>query len=355
MNTLSTDVSTDRKTKIKAIFDSAFPSDPTWNTWFFDKVYRDEEALLLDSNGKPVSCLFLQQYEFNFHGEKVEMGYIAGAATDRAQRQHGYMTDLLKLTLEQAYNRGDVFLSLIPASRRLYFFYDKLDFATVFYVDIERYTSLHTFPYVEGYKEVEPIYEDFKRLEAERSASVIHSERDFGNILEDIAHDRGICTAVANPDGKVTAMAFATETDEEIHVKELISTDENASEMALGIIRRYLSDKPMVVYCPPTGRKAMMRARGMMRIVNAEKALATLASKHPTIDQVIRVRDSRLTVNNGYYILKKGTCRKVDAYDKTVSLDVTISNLTKILFSSQKIGEIFNLPTSHALLPLMLD
>ena len=355
MDTQTNTVSADRKNKIKSIFDNAFPTDPTWNSWFFEKVYRDEEALLLEVNGKAASCLFLQQYKFNFHGADVDMGYIAGAATDRNMRQHGYMSDLLKLALREAYERGDVFVSLIPASRRLFFFYDKLDFATVFYVDIERYTSLHTFAFSEGYSDVEPRYEDFRRLELQRSATVLHSERDFQNVLEDIEHDHGTVAAVTNPEGEVTAMAFATLTEDEIHVKELLSTDEKASETALGIIKQEQGDKPMVVYSAPTGRKAMLRARGMMRIVNAEKALASLAKKHPKIDQVIRVRDPHLSVNTGYYILKKGSCRKVETYDKPVSLDVSVSNLTKILFSSEKIGEIFNLPTSHALLPLMLD
>ncbi|MDE6395952.1 MAG: GNAT family N-acetyltransferase, partial [Muribaculaceae bacterium] len=285
----------------------------------------------------------------------VDMGYIAGAATDRNMRHHGYMSELLKLALRKAYERGDVLVSLIPASRRLFFFYDKLDFATVFYVDIERYTSLHTFAFSEGYSETEPKYEDFQRLEQERSATVLHSERDFQNVLEDIRHDRGAVSAIASPDGQVSAMAFATETDNEIHVKELLFKDDKAAEMALGSIKQELGDKPMVVYGPPSGRKAMMRARGMMRIVNAEKALDSLARQHPEIDQVIRVRDPHMSVNTGYYILKKGSCRKVETYGKQVSLDVSISNLTKILFSSHKIGEIFNLPTSHALLPLMLD
>ena len=355
MNTFPIDVSTDKQRKIKAIFDSSFPADLAWNNWFFKNVYCDEEALLLESGGKPASCLFLQKYRFNFHGEEVDLGYIAGAATDRSMRQHGFMSQLLDIALKKSYERGDVFISLIPASRRLFFFYDKLDFATVFYVDIERYTSLHAFATTEGYADVEPTYEDFIRLEHGRSATVLHSERDFKNILMDNELDRGSVAAVANPDGEVVAMAFATENDDEIHVKELISTDEKASEMALGIIKSDLGEKPMVVYGPPTGRKAMLRARGMMRIVNAEKVLAALAKRHPQINQVIRVRDRHLPENNGYYIIKKGICTRVETFDKPVSLDVTVSNLTKILFSSQKIGDIFNIPTSHALLPLMLD
>lgn len=345
----------DKKTAIKTIYDTAFSADRSWNDWFFDNVYLDEEALLLAPEGNPASCMFVQQYGFLYHGTILPTAYISGAATLPAARRKGYMSQLLTEAISLAYNRGDVFMSLIPATHRLYFFYDKFGFATVVYVDIERYTSLHIFPMTAGYREVEPTYPDFNRLQLQRSATIVHTQRDFENIIADNHHDGGEVTAIADSEGTVRAMAFATENKNEIHVHELLGDDINARDMALGAVQSKLGEKPMAVYCAPTGRKAMLRARGMMRIVNVLAALTSLARSHRGIDQVIRVRDSLVAQNNGYFIISKGECRHAESTTKRVTLDVSVENLTKILFSSSRIGSIFDLPTSHAVLPLMLD
>lgn len=344
-----------KKAAIRTLFDNTFTDDSEWNRWFFECVYRDDEAMVLAPNGSAVSCLFLQNYEFNFHGTPLPMGYIAGAATARQERGRGYMSSLLRDALRTSYNRGDVFLSLVPANRRLYFFYDKFGFATVVFVDIERYTSLHTFTLSEGYTETEATWEDLYYLEKSHTSTVLHSKRDFELILEDIAHDKGTVSAITNPEGKIGAMAFATADKTEIHVNLLIGSDENAREMALAVIKRTLGEKPMVVYGEPSERKAMLRARAMMRIVNPMKLFTVLAKTYPQIDQVIRLRDNLITENNGYYIIKNGTCQFLKSANRRPILDVNIANMTKIIFSSEKIGEIFNLPTCHALLPLMLD
>lgn len=247
---------------VRRLYDAGFGEDKAWNAWFFDDVYRDEDAMLLAPGGNPVSCLLLQRYDFAYPGGRVPMGYICGATTLASSRSRGYMSELMRLALAEAHGRGDVFVSLIPAERRLYNYYDRFGFATVVYNDIQRYTSLHSFAVTEGYRYIEPDYEAFAELERTRAASVLHDEDDFRAILDDLRHDRGVVSFVADGEGRPAAMAFAVPGRIENHVREILYTDEAAAEMALADITSRLDNGlPLEVWCTPTGATGSLRTR----------------------------------------------------------------------------------------------
>lgn len=347
-----------KRTHIKSLYDSSFPQDKPWNQWFFDNVYKDDEGLILYEENKPVSCLLLQAYDFLFHGRNVRLAYISGAATHYKSRGKGYMTMLMKEALRTGYERGDALACLIPANRRLFFFYDKFQFASVVFADIERYTAIHAFPITEGYTVADPDYASFNRLERLRDATVLHSEKDFENILEDIAHDGGVAVRINDSDGQPLAMVFGTANRDEIHFKEILGIDKNAVDMAMGTIKTRLGvELPAVAWLSPTESSTQLRPRGMMRIVNVEKVLSALADSHPEINQTVKVRDRIIEPNNGIFILEKGKCRKLaaDAEQPEITLEADVDVLTKILFSGSRIGNVFGFPTSHPTMSLMLD
>lgn len=351
-----------RKSQIKRLFDNAFSNDKEWNNWFFDKVYNDDEAIQLEVDGKTVSCLFLQHYDFRFHDRILGLGYVAGATTDYKMRHHGYMGHLLHEALHVAFERGETFVGLIPAERRLFFLYDKYGFATVVFADIQRYTSLHSFPFSDEYQIVEPSYEAFRELEDLRSSTVVHSASDFENILYDVRHDGGTIVQINDIENRPMAMAFGASNGSEIHVKELLGVNPRANDMALGEVRNKLAvELPMAVWRLPSGRQASLRKRGMMRVVNAEMALRALAEAHPNLSKKIRVSDPLIAQNNATFTVSQGKCRRVEdnvvdgVASVKVDFDVTIDVLTKILFSSNSIGNILGIPASHPAMSLMLD
>lgn len=348
-----------RKQQIKRLFDAAFPKDKEWNTWFFDKVYRDDEAMHLEIDDKTVSCLFLQRYDFSFHGSTLGLAYVAGAATDFKMRHQGLMGQLLAEVLQKAYDRGDTFIGLIPAERRLFFLYDKFEFATVVFADIERFTALHTFHFCDDFQIVEPTYEAFSSLEKMRNSTVLHSPEDFSNILFDLQHDGGTVVQVNDFDNRPVAMAFAVSNGTEIHVKELLGVDNRAAYMALGEVKNKLAvELPMAVWRLPSGREALLRKRGMIRIINAENALRALAESHHDLKKTFRISDPRIEANNGFFVIENGKCRRTDNLkkDHKPDFDVSIDVLTKILFSSEAIGRgILGIPSSHPAMNLMLD
>ena len=346
-----------KKAAVKRMYDYSFAADMKWNRWFFDTIYRDEDVMVLEKDEKIVSSLFLQPYIFSFHEQPIGFAYISGATTESHERHKGYMTELLKEALLKANDRGDALVGLVPADTHLFFFYDKLGFATIVYCDTERYTSAHTFAMTEGFTLGEPTYDDFAAMESMRRATVIHSRQDFDNILYDINHDDGVAVAVHDAEGLCRAMAFATATTREIHVKELLGSDPKAIEMALGHIKdSYADPLPILINRPAAGNSPMLRARGMLRIVSVEKILEALAAAFPNISRTIRVHDAIVEDNNRTYRIGKGLCEVFDYnYTGKLDLDVSVTVLTKILFSDSATGSIFELPTARPAMSLMLD
>lgn len=345
----------DKKTQVRRIYNATFRGDQAWNDWFFDHVYDDDEAMTLDVDGHAVSCMFLHGYTLSFLGSELPMAYVSGAATERNERNKGYMGRLLARGLRAARDRGDALVSLVPATRRLFFYYDRMGFATVVFLDINRYTSCHRFVCEAGYSYAVPEYAMLSALERRRGCTVLHSRRDWDNIMADLHHERGECVAVLDAGGRVAAMAMATGGNH-ITVREVLGDDGAAVECALARLQELLGpDKSMTVWRMPVGRRAMLRERGMMRIVNAQKVFEAMAAFDPAIKQVIRVRDGIVTDNDGIYVIRSGRCERNDNTGERVTLDIDVSVLTGIMFSEGGTGSIFGLPTRRVMLPLMLD
>ena len=345
-----------KKYLIKRLYDDAFNQDLKWNEWFFEKAYRDEEAMLLSDGDFPLCCMMLSRYDFTFHGQSVNFTYINGATTNFKVRGKGYMRQLMTNALNRLYEQGVAIAGLIPANRRLFFFYDTFNFSTVVFSDIERYTSIHTFQTNENYIVSDPDYNSFTFLENLRQTGVRHSSEDFENILHDIEHDNGCVVLLKSKNNEPLAMVFATPSESEIHVKEVLGNNAEAIDMALGIIKKRLNKNfPFIVWRYPSLNKSSLRERGMLRIINVETILSCLVKRYHHINQTIKVSDKIIPNNNGTFILCNGICRREDTYPGNLNLDVSIDVLTKILFSDERIGNIFDLKSNYAAMSLMLD
>lgn len=372
-------MATTKKEQVKMLWEQSFGRG-AWTDWFFDSVFDDSESMVLTEQGQVLSTLLLQKRRFRFCGHDMAMAYIAGATTARKERGRGLMGKLMIQALREAYARGDAFCSLIPASRHLYFYYDRFGFATVFYVNEERYTSVHLFEHtvdteqgdfkpedlsshaanVVAFKEVQPDFHAYSEVIKGQDYIVVHSEPQWQRILEDAALDGGKVYAVS--DGKGYALATAVFGNDVVSVRSLLATKDyeyatEARNTVLAKIAAAYPDKSLTVWTLPatSDNSPRLRSRGMMRIVDAHAVLQAIASQHPDIKQVVRVYDSILPQNNGYYILNGGECSHVESTMRRVTLDVTVTTLTKILFSSAKMAEVFNFPGARPYIDLMLD
>lgn len=338
----------------RRLFTDGFSESRQWLDWFLTRVYRDEDLVCLEEGGKPVSGLLLTPYICDFHGAPLPMGYISCVATARDERGKGYMARTMRMALARAADRDMAICSLIPANRRLFFTYDSLGFSTIYYIDEQRYTSLHSFRPAGGFSAVEPGYDMLAMLERAHGGAVLHTRGQYECILADLAMDGGRVLACTDSAAE-SAMAFVTVSDECATVKYLPATSPEAAEAVLAMVRESAPGLCIVVWGAPVAESRSLRSRGMARIVNAQLVLSTLATSYPAIDQTIRLHDNLIAANNGVYILRHGNCDKVSDTMRRITLDVDISVLTRILASTPAIGDVFGLPATRPTLQLMLD
>lgn len=353
------------KETVRQMWSEAFDVDSRWLDMYFDKVYRHDDVLTLtagDDDDVIASSLLLQRYTLYFHSTPVPMGYISGATTRYKYRDRGYMKTLLRDAIETAADRGDALVALIPSSRRLFGYYERLGFSTVFYIDEERYTDKHSFEYTGRYTAVDPagsheVYAALDSMLRDRDNIVLHTYDDFQCVLADVTLDGGHTIVLRDDNsGSISAVALVAPSDDgRTVVRDLLATNDDARNAALEYARRLFPDRPVTVIAPPDDRRIPIHARGMARIVNARKLLAAYAQRYPKLSQSIRLYDYMLPENSHIYIIDRGEVVINDGFGGRIDLDVTPEILLSILCSDSPIGDIFNIPTARPHISMMLQ
>ena len=118
----------------RRLWHEVFGDDPKWIDMYLRHNGGEDNLLYhLDKSGSHiVSQLYMPRYRMTMHGQPITAAYITGAATGRAERSQGHMGRLVRDAIRRASERGDAMLMLIPADRRLYGYYDRFGFSTVF-------------------------------------------------------------------------------------------------------------------------------------------------------------------------------------------------------------------------------
>ncbi len=350
----------------KKLWRDTFDDDNEFIEMFFSRAYSDDDLLYIpgDRAGEIDSALLLQPYTMRFHGSEAGMSYICGAATRRSRRGKGLMGRLLREALLTSYERGDTFCSLIPANSALYFYYSRFGFEPVFLVHDDRYTSLHQFTPEDEYTTVdnlldESVYDAFSRLEATEPCRVLHSRRDYLNIIDDNRIAGGAVSAVRDSFGEIVAMAFATADGDTVRIADLLGVTADAKVAALQQIRASFPGKSFRVPVMPVEENLESRRQltptGMCRIVNVGKCLEMIASANRKLRLTIRVDDPMLPDNSHTFRIDRGKVEINDAFEGNPDLDVNIGILTRIIFSSPEVGNVMGLPAERPRMALMLD
>lgn len=328
---------TTRRDIIKKIWSDSFNDSREYIDMYFSRVYNDEDALTLaDEHGHVVSSMLLQRYRFKFQDvpSGVGMAYVAGAATLRQCRGRGHMRQLMVEALNEARRRGDMMVALIPATERLVGYYSRFGFSTVFYADRQNYTSLHSFGDTQPWEEVDDrfapdVYAAFSRFEEESSdCTVLHTRRDFLNILDDLSMDGGSFVAIRRVDGSdIEAMAMgAYDMDEgRFVVKKVFGSSQQAREAAIGMLAAKYPGAPVTLLAKPGERqnRVALHAVGMARIVDVRQCLEAIAANHPLFECAVRITDTLLPDNTHIYRIAGGECTVDDGYTGRLDFDLT--------------------------------
>lgn len=350
-----------KQEQIRRLWKDGFGDSREYTDMYFSRIYDDENVLTISNEeGRVVSCIQMAHYDMLFAGQRVGLSYFGGAITDRRYRGRGYMSRLMLQAMDKAVESGAMMCALIPAHDWLYFFFDRFGFSTVYLADRQCFTSFHPFNTAAEYVPLsdpysDQIFEAFARFEESREGGVLHSHRDFINILDELSLRKGgTFVAVGRHDVPVAGMAWAVDRDRFIQVNELLGVDDDARTAALRELRKRFPDRQFTVLAPAaTAHGRHLYARGMGRIINAGEALRLLAQANPKWKSAIRIHDPFFPQNCHTFVVADGACTVNDAYKSRLDFDISIDVFTRVLFSSPSAGDILGFPCHRTHISLM--
>ena len=112
----------------------------------------------------------------------------------------------------------------------------------------------------------------FDRFQRRRQCYVLHSRRDFFNILSDLKSDNGNFVVMARDDedsgSEIVSMAWAVRHDDILLVTDVMGEDSDARSGALRQLRCLNGDMPVLLYGhPDDSMGGRLMPRGMGRFV----------------------------------------------------------------------------------------
>ena len=79
----------DKKQQIVNLWRTCFGDSEAFISLYFDRVYKDENAMTIEKDGKIVSALQIVPHTMTYLGTEISVGYISGACTTPEERGKG--------------------------------------------------------------------------------------------------------------------------------------------------------------------------------------------------------------------------------------------------------------------------
>ena len=260
-------------------------SDDFIRLWF-DRVYKDEQTIVIEENEKVVSALQILPYEMTFCGTTIPIGYICGVCTIPSERGKGLMSRLMHQAIKEMPNRGYALAMLIPATAQLFDLYRRFDFANAFDYSTEVVQSYNSISKpdseirIVSYNNLSPdiIYNYYHTKQCERNCSVLHSTYQFETIYRDrILGGCGIWAALS--DKQPVGLAFTDpQNDDYLSIREIMYENQEIKNQLVSSILNHHQLHSAKLRIPPIPSNSA--PYGMAQIINKEQMIDLYRSYH---------------------------------------------------------------------------
>jgi GNAT superfamily N-acetyltransferase len=282
-----------KKEQVIGLWKDAFGDSDAFMQLYFESVYRDENALVIEKEGKILSALQMLPYSMTFWGKEISVAYISGACTAPSEQGKGLMKQLLQEAFREMQRRNIALTALIPAEKWLFTYYRSQGYTEVFEYSLKVYTRqeylLPTKDLTVSPVEDNPdagVYAFFDRKLRERPICMLHSQNGLNTILKDLELSGGTCFAAYTPDGRPVALAFVLPPTEGrvpecVLIKEILFENERARKRLLFDITKYYNVLKAVYRIPFYDGGSITYPYGMARVMDRERLIRIWMAAHP--------------------------------------------------------------------------
>lgn len=278
------------KQQIIDLWRSSFNDTDEFVQLFFDRVYKEENTLAIEKDGKVVSALQMLPYTMTYYGKEISVSYIYGACTLPSERGQGHMRALIQEAFQVMEHRDVALTVIVPSDPWLFDYYRELGYTEAFDYSENEYIRSSEAVWEPDLTVVPPevpsttlLYAYFDRKLRERACCMLHTADDFITILRDLQLSGGQMLTALNEQEQPVGMVFvfpaeATEAGEHVYIKELLYDDERIKKLLLQEATAQNKVTKAVYRCPSDGPGNL--PFGMARVLDKNRLIRHWFATH---------------------------------------------------------------------------
>lgn len=347
--------------RARKLYEEIFDEDsPAFVDYYFRVKAAENEIFVVENEKQEIlATLHLNPYEMMFCGEKVKTNYIVAVATRADCRHQGMMRSLLQASLQEMYRRKETFTWLMTAAEAIYrpfgfrFIYEKNKMTVT--ADVLRRAETDEKWQIHSDQEVsgdifceEAKKEDLAELAcfAEKQLSklaevyTVHDIAYFEQRMQEVGCEGGSLILIRK-EKEICGYFLALKKDREAW--EIVVEDAVQKKAFPAVLHWFgASEEKCTFTAFPQIWEQYAQSENvpaiMGRIVHLERFVCCLKIKKEQ-EWKIRLTDSLVPENNGYFIIKTGIeggslirVENLSEKEKKMFCSMDIGQLTEELF-----------------------
>ena len=347
--------------RARKLYEEIFDEDsPAFVDYYFRVKAAENEIFVVENEKQEIlATLHLNPYEMMFCGERVKTNYIVAVATRADCRHQGMMRSLLQASLQEMYRREETFTWLMPAAEAIYrpfgfrFIYEKNKMTVT--ADVLRRAETDEKWQIHSDQEVsgdifceEAKKEDLAELAcfAEKQLSklaevyTVHDIAYFEQRMQEVGCEGGSLILIRK-EKEICGYFLALKKDREAW--EIVVEDAVQKKAFPAVLHWFGESKEKCTFTAfPQIWEQYAQSENvpaiMGRIVHLERFVCYLKIKKEQ-EWKIRLTDSLIPENNGYFIIKTGIeggslirVENLSEKEKKMFCSMDIGQLTEELF-----------------------
>ena len=347
--------------RARKLYEEIFDEDsPAFVDYYFRVKAAENEIFVVENEKQEIlATLHLNPYEMMFCGERAKTNYIVAVATRADCRHQGMMRSLLQASLQEMYRREETFTWLMPAAEAIYrpfgfrFIYEKNKMTVT--ADVLRRAETDEKWQIHSDQEVsgdifceEAKKEDLAELAcfAEKQLSklaevyTVHDIAYFEQRMQEVECEGGSLILIRK-EKEICGYFLALKKDREAW--EIVVEDAVQKKAFPAVLHWFGESKEKCTFTAfPQIWEQYAQSENvpaiMGRIVHLERFVCCLKIKKEQ-EWKIRLTDSLIPENNGYFIIKTGIeggslirVENLSEKEKKMFCSMDIGQLTEELF-----------------------
>ena len=347
--------------RARKLYEEIFDEDsPAFVDYYFRVKAAENEIFVVENEKQEIlATLHLNPYEMMFCGERVKTNYIVAVATRADCRHQGMMRSLLQASLQEMYRREETFTWLMPAAEAIYrpfgfrFIYEKNKMTVTADVlqraETDENWQIHSDQEVsrdifceEAKKEDLAELACFAEKQLSKLAEVytVHDIAYFEQRMQEVGCEGGSLILIRK-EKEICGYFLALKKDREAW--EIVVEDAVQKKAFPAVLHWFgASEEKCTFTAFPQIWEQYAQSENvpaiMGRIVHLERFVCCLKIKKEQ-EWKIRLTDSLIPENNGYFIIKTGIeggslirVENLSEKEKKMFCSMDIGQLTEELF-----------------------